>query len=207
MSSARRWLALVLLLGLAFGCGPLRRFGYEGLGRDAWQQPERVVASLGIAPGMRVADLGAGGGYFTWRLADAVGESGRLYAVDVDPDMTGFLEQRAREDGRANVQVILAKYEDPLIPEPGVDLLFTCNTYHHLEARSDYFRHAARYLRPGARVAVIEYKRHGWFQRWFGHFTEAEEIRSEMETAGYRLVESFDWLERQSFQVFQRAGQ
>jgi len=206
MRSPRAWIALLLLVGLAWGCGPLRRFGYAGFGRDAWQQPEQVVASLGIAPGMHVADLGAGGGYFTWRLADAVGESGRLYAVDVDPDMTGFLERRARQDGRANVEVILAPYDDPRIPEPGVDLLFTCNTYHHLEARSDYFHNAARYLRPGARVAVIEYKRHGWLQRWFGHFTEAEAIRSEMQAAGYRLVESFDYLERQSFQVFELAG-
>jgi ubiquinone/menaquinone biosynthesis C-methylase UbiE len=194
------------VLVLAAGCGLLRRIGYEGFGRDSWQQPDRVVESLAIAPGLRVADLGAGGGYFTWRLAAAVGESGRVYAIDVDPDMTSHIEEQSREKGFANVLPILAEFDDPLIPEGGVDLIFTCNTYHHFEAREDYFRRAGKYLRRGGRVAVIEHTRHGWLQRWFPHYTEPEVIRAEMEAAGFRRVDAFDYLERQSFQVFEPAG-
>jgi ubiquinone/menaquinone biosynthesis C-methylase UbiE len=200
------WFALGAILALAAGCGPLRRLGYEGFGRDSWQQPDRVVESLALTSGSRVADLGVGGGYFTWRLAAAVGESGRVYAVDVDPDMTSHIAEQSRERGYANVQPILAEFDDPLIPEGGVDLIFTCNTYHHLEAGEEYFRSAAKYLRPGGRVAVVEPNGRGWLQGWFPHFTAPEVIRAEMEAAGYRQVEAFDYLERQSFQVFALAG-
>ncbi len=200
------WLLLSAALLLAAGCGTLRRCGYEGTGRDSYQQPERVVESLAILPGSRVADLGAGGGYFTWGLAEAVGETGEVYAIDVDPDMTSHIAEEGREKGFANVQPILAEFDDPLIPEGGVDLIFTCNTYHHLQNREEYFRRAAKYLRPGGRLAVIEHKKHGWVQRIFPHYTDPELIRSELEAAGYRRVEAFDYLERQSFQVFEPAG-
>jgi ubiquinone/menaquinone biosynthesis C-methylase UbiE len=197
--------ALGAIVVLAVSCGPLRRFGYGGFGRDSWQQPDRVVESLALPPGAHVADLGAGGGYFTWRLADAVGESGRVYAIDVDPDMTSHIAEQSREQGHANVEPILAEFDDPLIPEGGVDLIFTCNTYHHFEAREEYFHRMAKYLRPGGRVAIIEPNGKGWFQRLFPHFTEPEVVRAEMETAGYQRVEIFGFLERQSFQIFERA--
>jgi len=201
------WCALGVIAVLAVGCGPLRRLAYDGFGRDSWQQPDRVVESLALSPGASVADLGSGGGYFTWRLAEAVGESGRVYAIDVDPDMTSHLAEQSREKGHPNVETILAEFDDPLIPEDGVDLIFTCNTYHHLEAREEYFRRAAKYLRPGGRLAVIEFDGQGWVQRLFPHFTAPEVIRAEMEAAGYQRVEAFDYLERQSFQVFERALQ
>jgi predicted methyltransferase len=200
------WCAIGTIVVLAMGCGPLRRLGYGGFGRDSWQQPDRVVESLALSPGAYVADLGSGGGYFTWPLAEAVGESGRVYAVDVDPDMTSHLAEQSREKGYPQVRPILAEFDDPLIPEGGVDLIFTCNTYHHLEAREEYFRRAAKYLRPGGRVAVIEFNGKGWFQWVFPHFTAPEDIRAEMEAAGYRRVADFDYLERQSFQVFEHAA-
>src|SRR5215218_8079306 len=76
-----------------------KRFAYSGFGRDRWQQPDRVVAELGLGPGDRVADLGAGGGYFTFRLARAVGPSGVVYAVDTDRDMPAALAARAVKQG------------------------------------------------------------------------------------------------------------
>jgi predicted methyltransferase len=191
--------ALVALL-VALGCGPLERFGYEGFGRDRWQQPERVVAALAITPGARVADLAAGGGYFTGRLADAVGPTGVVYAIDVDPDMTAHLE----EQPPPNVKIVLAPQDDPKIPEP-VDLLFTCNTYHHIRSRTDYFGNARRYLAPGGRVAIVELARRGWLQRIFAHFTPPETIRAEREAAGYRQTAEHGFLERQSFLLFEVA--
>ena len=77
----------VLLVLLAGGCNKLKRSAYDGFGRDGWQQPDRVIEALALEPGARVADLGAGGGYFTFRLADATGPDGLVYAVDVDPGM------------------------------------------------------------------------------------------------------------------------
>jgi predicted methyltransferase len=192
----------VLLATLAGACTILKRCAYEGFGRDRWQRPEEVVRLLEVAPGQRVADLGAGGGYFTFRLADAVGPTGAVYAVDVDEGMVGYLRTRAADEGRANVEVVLASPDDARLPSDGVDLVFTCNTYHHLSDRTAYFARLRSRLRPGGRVAVVEYSGEGgWLARWFGHATEPTLIRRELEAAGYRLARQYA-LPRQSFQVF-----
>src|SRR3990172_10180428 len=121
---ARRSAAALALASLAFlagACTQLKRCAYEEIGRDEWQQPERVVEALALEPRSRGADLGAGGGYFTFRLARAVGPAGRVYAVDVDEGLNDYVASRARDEGLANVGVILAKYDDPLLPPAGVD--------------------------------------------------------------------------------------
>jgi predicted methyltransferase len=176
---------------------------YAGADRDEWQQPERVVASLGLEPGQKVADLGAGGGYFSFRLADAVGPSGKVYAVDIDEAMNERLQRLAAERGASNVEVVLALSDDLRLPEP-VDVIFTSNTYHHLEDRSAYFDSAARYLTPGGRVAIVEYKEEGFLQRVMGHSTGAESIRAEMKAAGYALDVEHDFLAKQHFLIFSR---
>ena len=137
MRSLRIIAAATIVLSL--GCGTWKRFAYER-GRDDWQQPERVIASLGIAPGARVADLGAGSGYFTLRLAEAVGPTGKVYAVDVDAVMNEYLRELVKEAGVRNVEVIDGEFEDPLLPDGRIDLIFSANTYHHLQERSTYFR-------------------------------------------------------------------
>jgi len=192
--------AALLLAAVALllpACGALKRCAYEGVFRDRWQQPERVVADLALAPGARVADLGAGGGYFTFRLARAVGPSGLVYAVDVDPSMVGFLTDEAAEEGLANVRPVLAADDDARLPER-VDLVFTSNTYHHLENRVAYFSALReRSLAPGGRIAIIEYR-----PEVTSHATARKTIEQELTAAGFRLQKSFDYLERQHFLVF-----
>jgi ubiquinone/menaquinone biosynthesis C-methylase UbiE len=194
----------LLVMPISLGCGSLKRFAYEGFGRAAWQHPEDVVRVLGIKPGEVVADLGAGGGYFTFRLADAVGPSGAVYAVDVDPTMVDYLRRRVTEQGYHNVHVVLATEDDPRLPAGGVDLVFSCNTYHHLSQRPTYFARAKQYLRPEGRIAIIDHARRGsgWFARTFGHATPDRTIRDEMHDAGYALEAAFEFLPRQSFLVF-----
>ena len=203
-TAARRALAAALLLAFAGGgCAAAKRFAYEGFGRDDWQQPDAVLALLGIGPGDRVADLGAGGGYFTFRLSEAVGPSGRVYAVDVDDDMVGLLARRAQELHAANVSVVRGEYDDPKLPDGEIDLLFTCNTYHHISGRTAYFRRVLVDLAPNGRVAIVEYDgRGGWFPNLFGHETPADEIAREMREAGYERIANHEILTRQSFQIF-----
>lgn len=201
----RAWIAAVLAVLLLCGCTALKRFAYEGFGRDGWQKPEEVVAALALRPGDHVADLGSGGGYFTFRLAQAVGPAGRVYAIDVDAGLLEDIAGRAREQGYGNVEAMLAKYDDPMLPESGVDLIFTSNVYHHLEDRVRYFSGAARYLRPGGRVAIVDFRDAG-LAGMIGHATPVELIRKEMGEAGYRLEREYELLERQSFLVFSRAG-
>lgn len=195
-------LALVLIALVCVGCNALKRTAYEGFDRNEWQHPEEVIRSLGLQAGDQVADLGSGSGYFTVRLASAVGSTGKVYAVDVDREMNDYVVKRAQEEGYNNVEVILAEYDDPLLPESGVDLIFTCNTYHHLENRVQYFTNARKYLRPNGRVAIVDFNGEGWFQKIFGHWTASEVIQKEMEEAGYVLQREFTFLPKQFFLVF-----
>jgi arsenite methyltransferase len=174
---------------------------YSGFGRDRWQKPEQVITALGLEPGDRVADLGSGGGYFTFRLARAVGSSGLAYAVDRDRRLLDAIAARASKEGVANVRTVFAATDDPALPEP-VQLVFVSNAYHHLDDRVAYFRSAARYLAADGRIAILEGKKEGFFARLFGHATSPGTIRAEMRSAGYRVVAADDILPRQSFLIF-----
>jgi ubiquinone/menaquinone biosynthesis C-methylase UbiE len=202
----KRTLALLVALCLLASCTSFKRYSYESSSRDGWQQPDRVVAALDIGPGDRIADLGAGSGYFTLRLARAVAPGGRVYAVDVDEAMNEYLRERLAQEQLSNVDVILGRFEDPLLPDGGVDLVLVVDTYHHIEDRVAYFRNLRRDLAPGGRVAVIDFDgRKGWLVRSTGHITPREQLLREMSEAGYEVAEDFDFLDRQSFVLFRPA--
>src|SRR5262245_57634918 len=152
----------LLIIFMLVGCARLKQCAYEGFARDQWQQRDRVIESLEIRPGDRVADIGSGGGYFVFALANAVGTNGRVYAVDIDQAMIDLVAQQAKKEGVGNIEVILAKPDDPLLPSSGVDLIFTSNTYHHIENRVNYLSSLRKYLRPNGRIAIIEFDRRGW---------------------------------------------
>ncbi|HSK97302.1 MAG TPA: methyltransferase [Euzebyales bacterium] len=179
----------------------LKGFSYSGFARDRWQQPDRVLAALAIREGDRVADLGAGAGYFTFRLARAVGPQGVVYAVDTDPGMSSLIAGRVARDTVTNVVIVAAAPDDPALPEP-VDLVLLVNAFHHLPDPADYLTTLSAYLRPGGRVAVIEA-----YPKWFlfGHATTPEAIAATLREAGYTGPERPGTLRRQSFQIFQRA--
>ena len=192
----------LLILFLLVGCARLKQCAYEGLNRDQWQQPDRVIESLQIHPGDRVADIGSGGGYFVFSLARAVGPAGKVYAVDVDKEMNDLVAEQAKKKGIVNVEVILAKTDDPSLPRTGVDLIFTSNTYHHIANRVTYLANLRKYLRPDGRVAIIDFDRRAWLEGMWKHYTPSDFIKREMEQAGYSLQHEFDFLDRQSFLIF-----
>lgn len=195
-------LVLLLLPTLGLGCS-WKRCAYEGGGRDAWQQPARVIEALGLEPGQSVADLGSGTGYFTGRLARAVEPGGTVFAVDVDADVHEELRERLAEEHVANVELVLATPDDPGLPDGRIDLVLTVDTYHHIGDRAAYFRRLKQDLAPDGRVAVIEFDgRKGTFVKLSGHYTEKSLILEEMAEAGYRVDEDFGFLDRQSFVVF-----
>lgn len=187
-------------------CTAMKKVAYEGFGsgRDKWQQPGAVIEALELGPGDSIADLGSGTGYFTFRFADAVGEEGQVYAVDVDEALLKSLEKRAAKEGYANMATVLAEYEDPLIPEP-VDIIFTSNTFHHFQERPTYFDNAKQYLAEGGRIAIIDLRMEdkGWLGRTLDpHAIDGEVIKADMAAAGYTLVEEHDFLKKQHFMVF-----
>jgi ubiquinone/menaquinone biosynthesis C-methylase UbiE len=197
---------LLLPAVIGSGCASFKRLAYEGFGRDRWQHAEEVVHALQIQAGEHVADLGSGSGYFTFRLADAVGRDGKVYAVDVDSQMNEYLMKRIAEKGYENIEVTFADPADPKLPQSGVDLIFTCNTYHHLSERVTYFVDAKKYLRPGGRIAIIDFSGKGLFHTLFGHYAPRDLILSEMADAGYELGQELSFLPRQSFLVFKPRG-
>lgn len=174
--------------------------------RAAWQKPDRVLASLSIEAGDRVADIGAGRGYFTFRLADAVGPQGTVYAVEVTAEKVKALTDQVEKKGYANIKVIHGDLDDPLLPDQGVDLVFCCNTYHHIDDRVVYFSRLKSDLQPAGRVAIIDLKANQTgLARLFvprGHSTPGSELLQEMADAGYKPVATYDFLGEQHFIVF-----
>ncbi|MDH5764200.1 MAG: class I SAM-dependent methyltransferase [Nitrospinota bacterium] len=169
---------------------------YQEPDRYTWQYPDKVVKALKLEPGMKVADLGSGTGYFTFRLAEAVGDSGKVYAIDINKEMNASIDKQSVEKQVDNVQTVLAVEHDPLIPDK-VDLIFSVNAYHHLKDRTAYFQNAARYLKPGGRVAIIDFRK-GMFR----HYTEQRVLLQEFKAAGYGLDKTHGFLPRQHFLVF-----
>jgi predicted methyltransferase len=182
----------------------VKRSMVSGPGRDTWQRPDAVIAALEIQSGERIADVGAGGGYFTLRFARATGPTGMVYAVDTDDDMLDSVEEAATRNGLANVRPIHAEPDGPTLPER-IDLVFLCNAYHHLPGQRRYLERLATQLSAGGRVAIVEAIPGGLIARLFGHVTPPGQIREQMEAAGYRLRATHDLVANQSFQVFARA--
>ncbi len=205
MTGRRRVAPLVGLL--LVGCSGVSKLDYTSLhNRAGWQRPERVVEALEIQPGDRVADIGAGSGYFLSYLSQAVGPGGTVYAVDVEQALVRELEERVAREGYSNVVVVLGEYGDPGLPDGALDLVFLCNTYHHIEGRPAYFGGLQGDLGEAGRVAVLEPNDdlRGVLRLFLdkGHTTGADALVEEMRVAGYRHVASHDFLPTQIFEVF-----
>ena len=164
--------------------------------------PDRVIDALKLKPGQSVADLGAGGGYYSLRFARIV-QPGQVFAVDINADYLAVIRSRAAEEGIKNIQTVEAGETESNLAARSVDLIFLRDSYHHLPDRIEYFRKLRKCLKENGRVAIIDHKKQGFnFVSLFGHTTDPAVIRTEMEEAGYELVESFDFLPQQSFQIF-----
>lgn len=170
--------------------------------RDGWQQPEEVLRRLNLRPGMKIADIGAGTGYFSVRLARH--ESAPLvYAVDIAPKMVEFVRERAAKEKLDRLRAVLGGETSPNLPE-AVDLVLVVNTYHHIADRVAYFRKLGASLRPQARIAIIDWKKEAPMGPPAPHRFPPEQIESEMGQAGYRLIEQHDFLPHQHFLIFTR---
>jgi predicted methyltransferase len=130
---------------------------FDDPARDAWQRPADVVALLELKPGMTVADLGAGTGYFEPHLARAVGPTGRVLALDTEPDMVRYLAERAAREKLANVEARKVAPDDPGLPAAAVDRVVIVDTWHHLPDRPAYARKLAAGLAPGGAVVVVDF--------------------------------------------------
>ena len=173
--------------------------------RDAYQKPNEVISALKLKPGEIIADIGAGSGYFTFRLARQVGSQGRVYAVDVSPDMIIHLNRRIRDLGVTNVATILCPPDDPLLADASVDRFFICDTWHHIQDHPHYLGLLKRMLKPDGQIVMIDYKK---TQTPLGPPMEIrishDDLAREMEANGFRLKTEHTFLPYQYFIVFEK---
>lgn len=168
--------------------------------RAAWQMPDRVIADLELQPGQRVADIGAGTGYFSVRLARAAAKP-TVYAVDIEDTMLAYLAKRAGEEGLGKVKTILAAPDNPKLQEP-VDMVLVVNTYHHIADRLAYFRKVRAGIRPGGKLAIVDWKKGAPMGPADEYRFTPEEIRNELAAAGFRFVRQHDYLPNQNYLIF-----
>jgi cyclopropane fatty-acyl-phospholipid synthase-like methyltransferase len=172
---------------------------FDDPARDEWQLPSRVIDALALKSGMKVADIGAGTGYFSMRLAKTPGVS--VYAVDIEPKMVEYVTKRAGAEHATNVTAILANASGPNLPDP-VDVILVVDTYHHLPDRPAYFRDLRKSLKPGGRIAIVDFRKDAPDGPPVHFRFTPQQIQDEMTQAGYQLHASHDFLPRQHFLIF-----
>jgi arsenite methyltransferase len=171
----------------------------EGAERVARMQVPRVVEALDLKPGLSVADIGSGSGLFTRPIAKRVAP-GIVYAVDIDGALLKIVEQSAKDAGLGNVRTALADAESPKLPQP-VDLVFICDTLHHIANQGAYLKALRAFLAPGGRVAVIDF-RDKWPEGHEPMRYSMAQFETWMKDAGFSRIASHDWLENSYFVIY-----
>jgi ubiquinone/menaquinone biosynthesis C-methylase UbiE len=175
--------------------------------REQWQQPDQVVYSLDLKAEDEVADIGAGSGYFTIRLAKAIGASGKVYAVDIDQKLLDYVDARAEREKLDNIQTVLGVEDDPRLGSASVDLIFICDTLHHIQNRPRYYQLLLRALRPGGRLVIVDFhKRELPVGPPLEMKIDKKACIKEIEAAGFHLAKDNDFLKYQYFLVFEIEG-
>ena len=170
---------------------------FDSPGRDERLQINRVMGILEIAPGKTVADIGAGSGWFTVRAARRVTASGTVYAVDINPEATRYIDKRAQKEGLHNVKTILSKSDDPQLPANQIDSVLLLKTYHEVDKPVVLLQNLRASLRPGAKVGVIDRNGNGE-----NHGVAADIVIKEASEAGYVLQSRYDFVKGDGMDYF-----
>ena len=182
-----------------------KNFRLKMLNREAASPKNKsleIINGLNINDGDVVGDIGAGGGFFTFKFSGKVGKEGRVYAIDTNQQALEFIMNKSKENGFDNIKVISADDTGLDLPEK-VDLFFLRNVFHHLKEPDKYFKGIRPFLKEDGKIAVVDFKKKGLsFTGLFGHFTEEEFMIDIMKKAGYEVHERFNFLESQSFIIF-----
>ena len=177
---------------------------FDDPARDAWQKPHEVIQALKLKPDAVIADIGSGTGYFSVRFAHMVPQ-GRVYGIDTEPDMVKYLADRAKREGLKNITAVHAKPGEPQLPGKA-DVIILVDVYHHVDNRERYFRQLQSSLRPGGRLAVIDFTMDSPVGPPKSARIAPEQVKAELQRAGYALSEELRFLPNQYFLVFAPAA-
>jgi len=180
---------------------------FERSGREVYDQRHAVVQALKLRPGMDVADIGAGTGFYSLLFAGAVGATGNVFAVDVTEDFIFNIDRRAREQKLKNIHGVLSHQKDTLLAPQSIDLAFVCDTYHHFEYPQTMLASIHRALRPGGKLVIIDFRKQpGVSSDWvMSHVrSDKQTVIREIEQAGFRFASETNLLESNYFLWFSK---
>ena len=173
--------------------------------RSEEEQPDKAIALLGIAKGATVADIGAGNGYMTWRLAERVGPTGKVYANDIQPEMLQMLRENMLQRKLKNVETVLGKFDDPKLPANTMDLVLLVDVYHEFNAPQQMLRGIREALKPDGRLVLLEYRGEDpSVPIRPEHKMTVAQVRAELEPEGYRVDRVLEDLPRQHVLIFKK---
>jgi SAM-dependent methyltransferase len=218
----RRFVCLFLLASSAFaqlaaspGQHPItgRRYaGVMGPGGADWlvrpereseEQPDRALDLIGIAKGSTAADIGAGAGYITWRLAERVGPTGKVYANDIQSSMLDLLRRNMRQRSLENVEPVLGAIDDPKLPKGAIDLVILVDVYHEFSEPQKMLRRIRECLKPEGRLVLLEYRGEDpKVPIRPEHKMTVAQVKAELEPEGFRLDKLLEDLPRQHILIF-----
>ena len=165
-------------------------------------KPLEIIKNLDIKKGDIIADIGAGGGYFTFQFSKEVGENGKIYSIDTSQKSLEYIEHIAKKGNIKNIKTVHAD-ENGLFLQEKVDTIFLRNVFHHLPQTEEYFKNIKQFLKEDGKITIIEHKKKGFsFVSIFGHNTPEEFITDTMDNAGFNIYKKFDFLPNQSFTIF-----
>jgi ubiquinone/menaquinone biosynthesis C-methylase UbiE len=179
-----------------------QKFFNDLAGSPEWQ-PDKVIETLAIEKGWYIGDLGAGGGYYTYRFAEGTGSSGKVFAADINEEFLAGIDKTAKEKGLKNVQIILSDPDDSNFDDNSLDLIFIRNAFHHIDSKNQYVKNLAEKLKPGGKIALIDYKKEA-SSGPPGHNVTRDEILSSIVDTELKIEKEYEFLEEQYFFVFKR---
>lgn len=180
---------------------------FENPGREVYAKRHAIVEALQLQPGLRVADIGAGTGFYTRLFAEQVGTSGKVYAIDISRDFIRAILDQAQQQGLANIEGIVNDARSIELPASSIDLAFICDTYHHFEYPRTILASIHQAIRPGGRLVIIDFrKQSGLSSAWVMSHVRANEaeVIKEIESAGFKLTDRSDLLKTNYFLTFSK---
>ena len=173
--------------------------------RESWQPPDQIMDSVGVRPGMKIGEAGAGEGYLTFHLAERVGERGIVFANEISESDLETIRRRARREGIDNIVTVLGETEDPLFPEKDLDMIIMVYVLHHLDRPIEFLQNLEPYLKPGAPVVIVE-KNHDIDRSHPPQFMTERQVLEAIEESGYELERTETFLPRDTIYIYRVRG-